>query len=325
MRGLTPDYFSSERGACRLDDNTSAFFVRELTAIRSRTYDVVYPQYKALTHLPISSEAGPGADTVVFYTFDRVGTMKYIGNYADDLPRADVFGEENRAAVKSIGNAYGYNVQEIAAAALAGRPLPQRRANAARETYDQTVNKIGWLADGSATYGGNYGLLFSPNIGISQPTTGTWSTASADNIIADFAKVFAEQQVATKGVEVPNTALFPLSVWTRLTSIPRSTLSDTTVLEFLKKNYPMITTWDWVNELGSVTSTKGLKPSGTAGSTNCVVLFNKSSDKFVLELPRPFEQLPPQAKNLEWVVNCHARVAGVIMYYPLSVYVMEGV
>lgn len=306
-----------------LDANESAFFVRELTHIKARSYDVVYPEFKAVRYIPVSGEAGPGADTVLYRQFDRVGMMQLIANYADDLPRVDVFGKEFSVVVKSIGGSYGYNIQEIRAAQMVGRPLDSRRAMALRFAFDQYVNKLGWLGDGTPTYGGMYGLLFQPNTSKGDATVGAWATATADQIIADFQKAYNGIVVTTKGVEVPNTCLLPIDAYTRIATTPRSTVSDTTVLEFLEKAFPGIK-FDWVNELTAVTSTLGKKPDGTTGSTNCMVLFKSSPDKLTYEIPQPFEQLAPQERNLEYVVPAHGRVAGVMCYYPLSVYVMQG-
>jgi hypothetical protein len=307
-----------------LDANESAFFERELTAIKSRSYDIVYPEYKATRLIPVSTEAGPGAEAILYEQYDTVGLMKLIGNYADDLPASDVKGLEFTITVKSIGGSYRYNVQEVRNAAKAGKPLNVRKALGARRAYDTYVNTLAWLADGSVGYGGMYGLLFAPNIGISQPTTGGWASATADQIIADFAKVYGEQKTATKGVEIPDTVLLPAAAYAKIATTPRSSTSDTTILEFLKRVYPQITLWEEVNELTAVTSTTGKKPSGTAGTTNCLVLYKRSSDKLTLELPQLFEQFAPQQRNLAFVVPTHARVAGVLIYYPLSIYVMEG-
>jgi hypothetical protein len=38
----------------------------------------------------------------------------------------------------------------------------------------------------------------------------------------------------------------------------------------------------------------------------------------------PFEQLPVQEQGLEFQVPCHSRVGGTIVYYPLSMAIMEG-
>ncbi|MBQ4121639.1 MAG: DUF2184 domain-containing protein, partial [Clostridia bacterium] len=54
-------------------------------------------------------------------------------------------------------------------------------------------------------------------------------------------------------------------------------------------------------------------------------LFKNDEKKLSLETPMPFRQYPVQAKNLETVVPCESRTAGVIMYYPLSALIAVGV
>ena len=39
----------------------------------------------------------------------------------------------------------------------------------------------------------------------------------------------------------------------------------------------------------------------------------------------PFYQYPLQVRNLETVIPCEARTAGVIVYYPLSCLIAVGV
>jgi len=38
-----------------------------------------------------------------------------------------------------------------------------------------------------------------------------------------------------------------------------------------------------------------------------------------------FEQLPVQERGLEYVVPCHSRIGGVIIYYPLSQVFKRGI
>ena len=99
--------------------------------------------------VPISGEAGPGAESITYRQFDKLGVAKLIANYADDLPRADAKGKEFTVPVKSIGGSFGYNLQEVRAAAMAGRPLATRRAEAARRANMQEVERIGFAGDAS--------------------------------------------------------------------------------------------------------------------------------------------------------------------------------
>ena len=100
---------------CRFDsaEDASVFFARELDYIKSKSYDKVYPEFTALNHFPITHEVPEGAETVTYYSYEKTGMAEIISNYATDLPRADVKGEPTTAMVKSIGNSYGYSVQDM--------------------------------------------------------------------------------------------------------------------------------------------------------------------------------------------------------------------
>ena len=115
-----------------LDAEESIFFSRELEHTKARAYERRYPEMKAFKFIPMTAEAGPGAETVTYQTYDEVGIMKFISDYASDLPRADVKGAEHTSRIRSAGNSYGYTIQEIRNARMAGKPLEQRRADAAK-------------------------------------------------------------------------------------------------------------------------------------------------------------------------------------------------
>jgi hypothetical protein len=304
-----------------LDANESIFFARELEYIKKKTYDIRYPVYKAKSMIPVSGEAGSGAESITYQSFDRVGFMKIIANYADDLPRSDVKGVEYTTPVKSLGGSYGYSIQEIRSASMAGKPLQARKASATRESWEQKVNQIGWFADGTQAYGGMRGILYQPNTTKAAATNGAWiATADADKTIADVNIAINAQRSLTKGVEEPDTVLLPVDEFGWIASTPRATVSDTTILEFLRRVNPGIT-FDWVNELGDVDP----KPSGGAGPVNCMLIYRKSPDKLTFEIPQEYEQFAPQLRGLEYVVPAHGRTAGVVVYYPLSISVIEGI
>ena len=44
-----------------------------------------------------------------------------------------------------------------------------------------------------------------------------------------------------------------------------------------------------------------------------------------LEIPMPFMQHQLQVKNLETIIPCESRVAGMIVYYPMSALIAVGV
>jgi hypothetical protein len=55
-----------QREFVKLDADESIFFARELESVKSKTYDRLYPEYKALSLIPVSEEVDPGAETIKY-------------------------------------------------------------------------------------------------------------------------------------------------------------------------------------------------------------------------------------------------------------------
>jgi len=306
-----------------LDANESIFFARELELIKSRSYDILYPELKATRLIPVSTEAGSGAESITYQQYDSVGVMKIIADYADDLPRADVKGKEFTSVVRSLGGSYGYSVQEIRAAQMAGKPLQQRKANAVRSANDQQVNRIAWFADGSKTYSGLYGFFYNPNTTKSAAPVGAWLTGpkTTDQIIGDVNFAINKIPDLTLGVEVADTVLIAPLEYSYIATTPRSATSDTTILEFLRRVHPGVT-FEQLQEAKAV----AINPrTSAAPAVNLLIAYKRNPDKLTLEIPQPFEQFAAQERNLEFVVPAHSRIGGVIMYYPLSVHIVDGI
>lgn len=300
-----------------LDADESIFFSKELEAVKTQAYDVLYPEFKARKLIPVSFDAGPGAETIKYEQYDTVGMAKLIANYADDLPRADVKGKEYRVPVKSLGDSYGYNIQEVRASKMAKKPLEQRRANAAKRAMLMKENSIALLGD-SAT--GLLGLLNHPNMpeytltADGTGSTKTWSTKTGIQINRDLSGIVSYVMTQTKGVENPDTILLPLAKFNYIANTKMDQGSDTTILQFFLKNNPQIKNIDWLNELAAA----------GAGGTDRMIVYTRSSEKLTLEIPQDFEQFPVQEKGLEFIVPCHQRIGGVIMYYPMAACFADG-
>lgn len=305
-----------------LDANETFFFSRELEYIKSKSYDIEFPEMKAFKHIPISTEAGEGALSITYAQFEEVGMARVIESYADDLPRADIRGKEFTQLVKSIGASYGYSVQEIRAAVYVGRSLTQRQANAARRANDQKINRLAWFGDQVYQI---LGMLNNANVPIGTVLNdGTasatqWTSKTPDQILYDMNALANSIPAITKSVEMPNTLLLPVAQYTLIASTPRSATSDTTILEYFIQNNPFITTVDWVPELA------GAGPVVDDVATDVMIAYDKNPDKLTMEIPMPFTQYPPQERGLEFVVPCESRYGGIIVYYPLSLSIGYGI
>lgn len=304
-------------GLLHNDANDGIFFAQELESVKAKTYDVVYGDLTASMVIPVDSSAGAGAETIAYYQYDQAGMAKIISNYATDLPRVDLKGKKFFSDVKSIGVSYGYSVQDIRAARMAGKPLEQRKANAARRANDEEVNRIAYFGDAQH---GMVGLIGHPNIttytlpadGASSSTT--FASKTPDQVLRDLNGMVTKMLELTQNKEIPDTLLIGHTTHSDLSTRPRSSTSDTTILEFFLQNSPYVKNVQVVPEFVK---------AGT-GNTDICMIYKKSPDKLTLELPQPFEQFPVQAKGLEFEVPCHSRCGGVIIYYPLSIIKAEG-
>jgi len=301
----------------KLDAQETIFFERELEKIKSKTYDVKYPELKIRKLVPVNSDVDPGADSITYYQYDSVGMAKIVESYAKDFPRVDVLKKKFTSTVESLGDSYGYSIQEVRKAKMAGIPLEQRRANTARKAMMQTEDEYGAKGDAAS---GLQGLFTNPNTTeYTLPADGagaskTFASKTPDQILRDLNGMVNTPVDITNGVETIDTLLLPIAQYTLISSTARSATSDTTILQFFMRNNPFIKNVDHYHKL------KGLG----AGGSDKMFGYRRDPDVMTLEIPQDFEQFPPQEEGMEFVVYCHERFGGVIIYYPLATIFADG-
>jgi hypothetical protein len=306
----------------RLDAAESVFFKRELEAIDKRVYDKKYPQLIARSLIPTISGVSPYQKVYTWREFDKKGSAKVITDYADDLPRIDVSGEEFSQLIKTVGDSYWYSLDEVQAAKGMGTPLDEMRAMAARYFIESKVDSI--LATGDAATGmkGLLNLANTTSFTAGTKTAGglTWGTLVAPNatgaeVAQDIMGLVSKLNETTKGLWSKFKIVLPLEQYNYAAQIRMSTLGETTALEFVLKVCPFIESiTPWVKCDGA-----------GAGSTDRMMAY--PFDEMVLGalVPSEFEILPAQERNLAFVVNCKATVGGVICRYPVAVAYCDGI
>lgn len=304
----------------------SVFFARELDFVKSQSYDVEYPEFTALSLFPMSSEVDPGAETVTYYSYDKTGLAKIISNYATDLPRADVKGKPTTAIIKSIGDSYGYSIQEMRASRMAGKSLDTRKAESARYQIDYLNNKIAWNGDAET---GLKGVLSTDNdvplytVANGAKGTTSWADKTEDEILADITGMLKQMATVTKKVEKPDTLALSSDAYIEIQN-KRIEGTATTVLKYIQDNIPDIKQIVSCPELDA--DSVETNPYAAASDGKAVaLLFKNDSRKLSIENPLPFMQYPIQTQGLEVVVPCEARTAGAMIYYPMSLLIAVGV
>lgn len=300
-----------------LDANESIFFARELEYVKTQVYDIKYPELKARLIFPIDFTVNAGAEVITYQQYDQVGIAKVVSAYADDLPRADIKGKEFFSKVRTIAMSFGYNYDELQAAAMANKPLTTKKANAAKRGHMILENKIAFYGDAENNL---QGLFTAPNLTevvLAADGTGsskTFASKTADQILRDLNSLFTTVSTVTNGVEQADTLLVPIGVMNLLTT-KRIDNTLGSVMKWFLDNSPYAKEVIWVNEM---------KGAG-AGSTDRIVAYKRSADCLEMIIPSEFKQLPVQERNLEFVVPTHQRFGGLIVYSPLSIAYADGV
>jgi len=286
----------------------------ELTAVKVTTYDQRYVAFKARRLIPITNDTSPAAEKVKYYAWSEFGMSQIIAKYSDDLPLVTALRQSFEVPIVPFGQAYEYTVQDIIRAATAGESLSARDAIACRTVFEQTVETVAAVGN---TKTGLTGLANHPNVTIYVPATGTWSGATGLEMALDMIGFLNAIIIACKEVFMPNTLVLDITNYRRFMTTPVSTTGDTmnTAARYFTTN---------AGQEVRIESWNKLATADAAGTGPRAVMY--PFDRMVLEMEIPLEytELPPQAKNLAFIVNTHGRIGGVNMYYPPAVGYMDG-
>ena len=295
-----------------LDAAESAFFNRQLEFVYSATYDIKYPDLMYKQFCPQSTEADPGALTVTYEQYNEVGRARVGSHFSSAPPRVDINGLEFTRPVRPIEASYGWTVQDVKSAQMAKKNLNQRRAAACRRAIEREIDEI--AAIGAPLVGIATGMLNDANVTINA-SAGSWLTpATAAVIIGEVSTMYQDIVTDTQQIERPDTLILPVARWVYIATTARGDDNDTTILDFIRKSFPGLTAVEpWYR----------IDDAGAAGVTRAM-MYPRRSDIMQNELPLDFEQLPVQASGFQFVVNCHARTAGVAVYYPVACRYLDG-
>lgn len=293
-------------------DEVGLLIARQLDYVKARTYTRLLPPMSGDQLVPVVTDTPEGAESITTRIYDEVGLAKVVANYADDIPRVDVRAREVSTRVRTVADSYGYTTQDLRAAAYAGTQLPARKSDAARSAVARKENSIKFKGDPDY---GIYGVLTHPNIPLVVAPNGNWaSPATTGVMVVDDVDALLDGIIGQSNGYHTATIL-AMSNKRRSTMWSKRMPDNTTVAgDFLAKKYPDLRVIV-AHEMG-----------GTgAGGTDSIFAAEFDVAHYRYESVMPFRALPPQARNLEFVVNCEARTGGVVVEQPLAMARMEGI
>lgn len=311
----------------QMSDSDGLFFQRQLEAIETTTYDVLYPDLEARECFVTNTFGGAGVTTLTYRSYDRVGKAQVINARATDLPKSDISGKEYSIGVKTVGTAYDFDIDEVAAAQVTGMPLEARRAMASKRGYEEFINDSVWYGNddfnGFFTPTANGGYL-DQNV-VATGTGGTeWGDTGSktpDEVLADLFSACNDMVSSTKKIHQPNELLLPVSKYLYIQETPRNDVSDTTILEFFLANQKFISA-DGVKMLNAI------EGRGTGG-TECFIVMNaktpEGTETIRIRETLPLQFLPVQLQGLVYEVPGRGRFAGLEVTYPSAISIKYGI
>jgi hypothetical protein len=290
----------------RMDAGETAFVEKQLEFVEAESYNVLYSKLKSKEFIPFDASLPEWAETWVYRSWSRSGAAALISNYADDLPRVDVGVEETPHPTHRHGIAYGYNVDEIEKSAQLNEPLDAMRATAAREEMDRHIDEIAAL--GIATKG-ILGFLNQTAVPQITVTNGDWlNETDPDKIVADLFEI--EQAVITQSGEhhMPTDMIMSGPYYSKIKTTRMGDIGSLTILEYFLANAESVKTvsrWSKAATAGS-------------GGVPMVLCYVKDPGVVRFKLAYDWKALPPEQRNLEYVVNNISKLGGTVWYRPLG-------
>lgn len=296
-------------------DEAGLFLERQLEHIRPQVFEIAYADIKYPTLLPVTSEAGQGAQTFTFRIMDSTGEFKLLADAADDLPRSDISQVEKSINIRSFGGSFGYTVQELRAAQMANIALEQRRASAVRRAYEEKVEAVAMFGESSVGLAGFFNNSTVDILAADKWFTGSTASGTSQDMLELLNHGVSAIINASNMKEQPDTILLAYEDYNKISTTRNSDSSDVTVLEYFLRTNPYIRNVEPINQLDA---------SNSVLNTNRMVVYKRDPEKVQLHIPQPLELFPPQQRGLEFIVPAHARVGGVALYYPKSVIYVQA-
>jgi hypothetical protein len=219
-------------------DEAGLFLERQLEYIRPQIFEVAYADIKYPTLLPVTSEAGQGAQTFTYRIMDSTGEFKLIADAADDLPRSDISQVERSINIRSFGGSFGYTVQELRAAQMANIALEQRRAAAVRRAYEEKVEAVAMFGESTVGLAGFFNNSTVDVIAADYWFTGATASGTSQEMLELLNYGVSAIINASNMKEQPDTILLAYEDYNKISTTRNSDSSDVTVLEYFLRTNP---------------------------------------------------------------------------------------
>lgn len=299
---------------------TPAFYNIERTVYQRR-----YPSYDYASLIPVITEGSEWARGTLFRSSDVTGKAEFLSGKAQDLPYADVTGEQLLKSFELAGIGYEWTLEEVETAAMEGRNLSDEKAQAARKVAESFLWKIAMAGDAEKNW---TGLINDPiatsgsAIADGTGSSALWANKDADKILRDVNNAIGGMTTGSSDVELADTVLMPFDRWNRLATTRLAGEGSVSILKFLQENNA------YTAETGvplTVRALRALTNAGTSGQAR-MVAYRRDPEVVRFHLPMPHRFLAPfQKSSMTFEVAGIMRTGGTEIRLPKAVAYIDGI
>ena len=295
-------------------DDGIAFYISQLANLEAKVYQSKYTNINFAELVPVNTAVPEWADSWDYISFDAVTLGKFIGSSADDLPNVALNANKSSVPIGYAGNQYGYSLDELRKSQQMRIPLDTTMAQAAFRGAMEHAQRVAYFGDAGR---GMYGLFNNPNLAVDSSTT-NWSTATGAEIVEDMNSLLVKVWEDSANVHVPNVLVLDSARWAQISSKRMDTGTDTTVLEFFKRNnlYTSLTGGELrVVPRLQLTAAELAKGGVSNGGKDRMMAYELSEENLGMVNPIPWRPLAPQLDGLKVKVPCEYKVSGTEFRY----------
>lgn len=292
-----------------VDDGLS-FFLSQLSQTEAKIYEAKYRNIVYQDFIPIDTSQPEWIDEVSYISYDAVTVGKFIGANAKDLPESDVNASKSSIPVFYGGNSYGYSLDELRKSQAMRIPLDTTKGRMSLRGFQEHAQRVGFFGDADRSI---TGLFNNANVALSNSLL-NFTTATGQEIVSYMNALLIAVWQDSAETHLANMFVLDSDNWAILSEKRMDSGTDTTVLEYFKKNnlYTAKT-----NQPLTIMSNFELKTAGNGGVPR-MMAYEMNDDNLVMHMPMPWRSLAPQPVGLRVNVNAEYKFGGVEFRYPGS-------
>lgn len=298
-------------------DDGLGFYISQLANLEPTIYEAKYTNINFAEMIPVNTNVPEWADSWDYMSFDAVTVGKFIGSSADDLPSVSLSANKTPVKIGYAGNSFDYSLDELRKSQQLRIPVDATKGRAAFRGSQEHSQRVAYFGDASR---GMEGLFNNSNISLDNSTV-NWNTATGQEIVDDMNSLLISVWINSANTHLPNAIAIDSARYGLISSRRMDSGTDTTILEFFKRNnlYTTTTGRDIMVFPRLQLSAAELAKNGVSnGGKDRMMAYELNDENLGMVNPIPWRALAPQTIGLNIKVPCEYKISGTEFRYPFS-------